>query len=175
MDDKETVNEGLLPEEPVGFIPETVEPVEGAEGEVKAEEAKTNMNMKEAEADMKKQGLAAVKDPKKAMENGKGKLADFLDDGKINNSNTEGLSLGQIAKNKIMDLADDGKINNSVKVKPDPEDPNAPPIEVDPEAKPKSKGAIQKAMDKFADYLDDGKMNNSAKDKNAGEIIGNAA
>ena len=134
------------------------------------------MSMKEAEDDAKKQALAAIKDPSKAAKEGKGKLADFLDDGKINNSNTKGLSLGEVAKNKIMDLADDGKINKSYKPV-DPENPEGSSLE-DPNAEKKEKkpkNAIQKGLDKLADYLDDGKMNNSAKDKDAGLIIGNAA
>merc|ERR1740117_1457166 len=58
----------------------------------------------DVKADMMKEGKAAIKDPKAALENGKSKLADFLDDGKINNSNKEGKSLGEIAKDKITAL-----------------------------------------------------------------------
>jgi hypothetical protein len=40
------------------------------------------------------------------VEGGKSKLADLLDDGKINNSNKEGKSLGEVAKDKITGFDD---------------------------------------------------------------------
>ena len=56
---------------------------------------------KMSKEDMMKEGQKALKDPKKALDGGKSKLADFLDDGKINNSNKEGKSLGEVANARI--------------------------------------------------------------------------
>merc|ERR1740117_1266672 len=115
----------------------------------------------DVKADMMKEGKAAIKDPKAALENGKSKLADFLDDGKINNSNKEGKSLGEIAKDKITALGGG----------PEEEEAKDGDGDVIKKAK-KEKSMIVKGLDKIADYLDDGKMNNSNKGKDSAAAIG---
>ena len=70
------------------------------------EETKTKDPFQMSKGDMLKEGQKAMQDPTKAVEGGKSKLAYLLDDGKINNSNKEGKSLGEVAKDKITGFDD---------------------------------------------------------------------
>merc|ERR1711865_1236596 len=116
---------------------------------------------KDGKAELMKEGEAIIRDPKAALANGKSKLADFLDDGKINNSNKEGKSLGEIAKDKITALGGG----------PEEEEKKDDDGNVIKKAK-KEKTAMVKMLDKIADYLDDGKLNDSNKGKDSAAAIG---
>ena len=107
--------------------------------------------------DMLKEGQKALKDPKKALDGGKSKLADFLDDGKINNSNAAGKTLGEVAKDRITGLAGGEETKDA--------DGNV--------IKKKGKGGfVKEGLEKLADYLDDGKLNKSTKGKDSAAVVG---